>query len=155
MIKYTLEIEINQPRARVAELFGEPENLGAWQPGFLSFEELEGEPGAPGSTSRLKYADGKRVVEMIETLKVNNLPEEFTASFVAWGVRMTVSNRFTEEGPEKTKWVSYNEAEGSGFLMRIISWIMPGCFAKQSFKYMENFKAFAEEGKDLREESAD
>jgi hypothetical protein len=51
VIKETLDIEINQPRARVAELFGGSENLGAWQPGFLSIEDPEGESGAPESTS--------------------------------------------------------------------------------------------------------
>ena len=29
--------------------------------------------------------------------------------------------------------------------------IMPGCFKKESFKYMTNFKAFAETGADVRE----
>lgn len=150
MINYTLEIDINQPRSRVAELFGEPANLGAWQPGFLSMEDLEGEPGAPGSTSRLKYAHRKREVEMTETLVVNDLPNEFTATYRARGMTMTVRNLFKEDGEGKTQWISENEAEVSGLLMRIISMIMPGCFKKQSFKYMKNFKAFAEDGKDLR-----
>lgn len=53
-MNYTLEIEINQPRARVAELFGDPENLGAWQPGYLGLEHLSGTEGAAGSTSTLR-----------------------------------------------------------------------------------------------------
>ena len=34
----------------------------------------------------------------------------------------------------------------------MIALIMPGCFRKQSLKHMENFKAFAEDGTDLRKE---
>jgi carbon monoxide dehydrogenase subunit G len=148
----TLEIEINQPRARVAELFGDPENLGAWQPGYLGLEHLSGTEGAAGSTSTLRYAHGKRVIEMTELLEVNNLPDEFSATYCAKGMKMTVRNRFEEAGPDKTRWDSENEAVVSGIMMRVIALIMPGCFRKQSLKYMENFKAFAEDGTDLRKE---
>ncbi|MEO1843423.1 MAG: SRPBCC family protein [Akkermansiaceae bacterium] len=54
-MNYTLQIEINQPRARVAELFGDPENLGVWQPGYLGLEHRSGQEGAAGSTSTLSY----------------------------------------------------------------------------------------------------
>jgi len=35
--------------------------------------------------------------------------------------------------------------------MRLIALIIPGCFKKQSLKYMTNFKAFAETGAEVRE----
>ncbi|WP_337251640.1 hypothetical protein [Maribacter halichondriae] len=33
-----------------------------------------------------------------------------------------------------------------GFMMKTMGFLMPGAFKKQSKKYMEDFKAFAEEG---------
>lgn len=43
----------------------------------------------------------------------------------------------------KTLWKSANESRCSG-LMRIMIFIMPASFKKQSFEYMEDFKSFAE-----------
>lgn len=153
-MQYTLEIEIEQPREQVAALFGDPENLGAWQPGFLKCEDISSDPGQAGSVCRLSYLHGKREVELMETIEVANLPEEFSARFEAPGMVMTVRNRFEEAGPDKTKWISDNDAQVSGFMMRLMTILMPGCFRKQSWKYMENFKAFAEEGRDLRKDTA-
>ena len=56
-------------------------------------------------------------------------------------------------GSGKTRWLSGNEAKVSGFMMCLISVIMPGCFRKESQKYMENFKAFAETVADVRKVS--
>jgi hypothetical protein len=36
--------------------------------------------------------------------------------------------------------------------MRLVGLLMPGAFRKQSQQYMQDFKAFAEHGKDVREE---
>jgi len=35
--------------------------------------------------------------------------------------------------------------------MKLIGLLMPGAFEKQSVKYMKDFKAFAEEGKSIRD----
>ena len=146
---YRLELEIGVSRARVCELFGDPENLGAWQPGFLGIEPIESEG---KKKFRLRYSHRKREVEMIETIEADDLPDEYTATYEAPGMEMRVRNRFEELGAEKTRWISENEGRVSGLLMRVISLVMPGCFKKESAKFMENFKAFAEEGKDLRNE---
>ena len=35
--------------------------------------------------------------------------------------------------------------------MRLVGLLMPGAFRKQSLEHMQDFKAFAEQGKDVRE----
>ena len=47
--------------------------------------------------------------------------------------------------------VSENEYRFSGLLMRLVGLLMPGAFRKQSLQHMQDFKAFAEQGKDVRE----
>ena len=118
-MKYHLEIEINQPRERVAELFGNPENLAFWQPGFVSLEHLSGEEGEAGSKSRLLYKNRGRDVEMIETVTVDNLPDEFSATYEAKGMLIAVNNRFEEAGPGRTRWSSDNEGQVSGIMMNM------------------------------------
>ncbi len=52
--------------------------------------------------------------------------------------------------PERTQWLSENEFRFTG-LMRWVAPLMRGSFIKQSRQYMEDFKAFAEHGTDVRE----
>ncbi|MGZ5283406.1 MAG: SRPBCC family protein [Bacteroidia bacterium] len=142
-MKFTVETEINQPVEKVVKLFDNPENMKHWQPGLISFETISGTPGQPGAKARLKYKMGKREIEMIETITVNKLPEEFSGTYDAQGVHNIVKNYFIPLGPNKTKYVNYNEFQFKGF-MKIIAFLMPGAFKKQSKRFLEDFKKFAE-----------
>lgn len=142
-MRYTTEIEINQPMSTVVELFDNPDNLKEWQPGLLSFEHFEGEPGQVGSRAKLHYKMGRREVEMIETVLTYDLPKEFSAIYEAKGVWNRQTNRFVEVDTNTTKWTSEAEFKGKGF-MKIMMWLMPGSFKKQSLQFMEYFKEFAE-----------
>ena len=142
-MKYTAEIEINKPIDTVIELFDNPDNMGKWMEGLQSFEHLSGTPGEPGAKSRLKFKMGKREIEMIETVTVRNLPDEFSGTYEAAGVFNIVKNKFEKISENKTKYFTENEFQFKGF-MKIMAWIMPGAFKKQSMKYLKNFKQFAE-----------
>lgn len=143
-MNYSNEVIINVPLGKVIELFDNEENMFKWQPELISFEHLTGEKGAVGSTSRLMYKMGKREIEMIETITVKNLPEEFTGTYVAKGVWNEVRNSFEAVDESKTRWTSVNHFRFSG-MMKLVSWLMPGSFKKQSQKYLDQFKTFAEE----------
>lgn len=142
-MNYTVEIEINKPIDTVIELFDNPDNMGKWMEGLQSFEHLSGTPGEPGAKSRLKFKMGKREIEMIETVTVRNLPDEFSGTYEAAGVFNIVKNKFEKITENKTKYFTENEFQFKGF-MKIMAWIMPGAFKKQSMKYLKSFKQFAE-----------
>lgn len=142
-MKYSTEIEINLPVARVIELFDDPENLKHWQPGLKSFEHLSGTPGQPGAKSKLLFQMGNREIEMIETVTVRNLPQEFSGTYEADGVFNIVKNYFVPIDENRTKYISEQEFQFKGF-MKIMGWLMPGMFKKQSQVFLENFKNFAE-----------
>jgi len=142
-MKYSLEFKIHKPMDRVIELFDSVDNLKKWQPELLSFEHLTGEPGKVGAKSKLLYKTGKKEFEMIETLLVKNLPEEFTGTYETRGMKTRVKNKFEKIDENSTKWIVENEFQLNGF-MKIMAFIMPGAFKKQSFKFMERFKTFAE-----------
>lgn len=142
-MKYTNEVEINRPIDKVIELFDNPANMSKWQPGFISMEPLTGSPGQTGATSKLKYKMGKREVEMIETITHRNLPHEFHGTYEARGVYNVQKNYFKETAPGRTKWTSESEFRFSG-MMKLIGWLMPGAFKKQSQKYLDLFRDFAE-----------
>ncbi len=142
-MKYSCEIEIDRPIDRVIELFDDPKNLPHWMEGLQSFEHISGTPGQPGAKSRLKFKMKNREMEMIETVKTRNLPHEFTGTYEANGAFNTVTNRFARLSDTRTKYINEQEFQFKGF-MKVIAFLMPGVFKKQSMKYLQAFKDFAE-----------
>ncbi len=139
---YSVTVEIDLPRDRVIELFDNPDNMPHWQPSLLSFKHLSGEAGQVGATSELQYQMGKREVVMIETITERNLPDTFAGTYETKGVWNQVSNHFVEQ-EGKTLWTLNTVFKCTGML-RIMAWLMPGMFKKQTTADMLRFKAFAE-----------
>jgi hypothetical protein len=148
-MEYTQEIEIALPREEVVRLFDDPANLVKWQRGLQSFEPLDGTPGEPGARSRLVFVNGRRRIEMVETITRRDLPDAFHGTYDANGVHNIVENYFTEPAPGRTRWVSRNVFELTG-VMRVVGLLFGRSFRKQSRAFMEDFKAFAEKGTDVR-----
>lgn len=151
-LEYTVQIDLDLPRERVVELFADPEHMPKWQRGFIRATPIDGEPGQAGAKRQLVYKMGRGEMEMVETVVAADLPERFDCTYDAKNVHNVVRNRFVELGPEKTRWESENEFQFSGF-MKVIGFLMKGAFPKQSLKYMTDFKAFAEQGADVRDEA--
>ena len=142
-MKYTSDILIKLPRDKVVALFDNPDNMKHWQPELISFEHVSGEPGNPGAKSRLKYKMGKREIEMIETIHVRNLPDQFDGTYDAKGVHNIIKNRFEVVDETTTRWITEQEFQFSGF-MKLMAWIMPGAFKKQTMLYLTRFRDWAE-----------
>lgn len=140
---YTSSITINKPIEKVIELFDNPAHMDKWMEGLQSFEPISGTPGQVGAKSRLKFKMGSREIEMIETITVRNLPEEFSGTYEANGVFNMVKNKFIALPDNTTKYISETDFQFSGF-MKILGFLMPGMFKKQSMKYLVDFKRFVE-----------
>lgn len=140
---YTVDVTIEKPLKEVLALYQDPDNLKKWQPGFISMEPVDGTPGEQGAVSNLKYKMGNREVTMTETILVNNLPKELKVSFNTKGVFNLQKNSFHEIGDNTTRYVSENEFRFSGFA-KLYGILMPRAFKKQSQKYLNMFKEFAE-----------
>ena len=150
MKPYSLEIDIDLPRERVIELFDDPDNLFKWQKGLQSFERLSGTPGEPGARSKLVFLNGKRKVEMIEIVTDRSLPDRFDGCYEWPGGKNILQNRFTELGPERTRWESTCEFQFDSFMMKAMGLLFKPMFRKQSMGYLRAFKAFAEHDRDVR-----
>lgn len=145
-MKYSNEIVINLSREEVIKKLDNPDNMKHWQRGLISVEHLEGIPGKVGAKMKFNYKLGKRHMELIETITKNNFPDEFHANYVTKNVRNIQKNYFKEIDINKTKWMTKTEFYFSGFMMKLMAFLMPSTFKKQSLKYMQDFKAFAENG---------
>lgn len=142
-MKFSESIEIDQPAERVAELFANPDHLDQWMDGLQNIEQLSGTPGSQGAKSRLTFQTGKRKMEMVETITKRDLPKEFSVTYDTNGVFNTVKNSFTKLSESRSRLVVDTEYRFKG-IMKIMGFLMSGTFKKQTRKYLEDFKVFAE-----------
>lgn len=145
-MKYTTEVMIDLPRQKVLQLLDDPENMKHWQRGLQGYKMLSGNPGTEGAKMELHYKMGKREILMIETIIKQDLPDEWHATYDAKGVHNLQKNYFHDLDGKRTHWVSETTFEFSGLFMKLMGKLMPKAFKKQSQKYLEDFKAFAEQG---------
>jgi len=138
-MKYTVSIEIALPRERVVQLLADPAQLPKWLRGLVLHEPLSGTHGQVGTKSRVVMQMGKGSVV------------HFDREIVGEGMWSAVRDRLTEAGPQMTLWHSESEYRLSSLLMRLVGLWMPGAFRKQSQQHMQDLKAFAEQGQDVRD----
>ncbi|NER09125.1 hypothetical protein SAMN06265375_1011390 [Muriicola jejuensis] len=143
-MKYLTEITVEVPLSEFIKKFDSTENMKLWQKDLMSVQHLSGIPGKEGAQMELKYKMGKREVVMIETIIKRNLPHEFHGTYDAKGVHNIQKNYFKPVGDHSTKWISESEFHFNGFFMKMMAFLMPGAFKKQTLKFMKDFKAFAE-----------
>jgi len=160
-MKVTVSIEIGLPRERVAQLLADPAHLPKWLRGLVLHEPLSGMHGQVGTESRVVMQMGQQTMECTEIItrrepaNLHGIPRDsvvhFDREIVAKGMWNAVRDTLAEAGPETTLWAQENEYRFSGLLMRLGAPFMRGVFRKQLRQHMQDFKAFVEQGTDVRE----
>lgn len=144
-MKFTCIVDIDKSREEVIHLFDNPDNMKHWQDGFVSFAHKSGTPGTEGAQSIVKYDMKGRKMDLLETVTKRNLPEEFHGTYEGDFGKNTMHNFFEVLGPKQTRWRSELEyIKMNGFIMKAMAIIMPSMFRKQTQKWMDQFKTFAE-----------
>lgn len=147
-MKYSLQIVIELSRQEVFTKLEDPATYSCWQRGLISYKLIGDTVKEVGARTKLKYKMGKREITMMETVTKRVFPKTLHMVYEADKVFNSQKNYFEEEPNETTLWITDSEFKFSGF-MKIVGFLMPGVFKKQTQKYMEDFKAFAEEGKNV------
>nr|WP_321236725.1 SRPBCC family protein [uncultured Psychroserpens sp.] len=145
-MKYTTEIKVNVPLDEFIKKMDNVENIKHWQRGLVSAEHISGHPGELGAKMKLSYQFGKRKMDLIETITKRKFPKEFHANYTTKSMHNVQRNYFEKTSDGFTKWTSHSEFVPLNLVMRIMLIIMPSTFKKQSLKYMQDFKNFAENG---------
>ena len=143
-MKYTHKIIINLPLKDTISKMDNLENLKKWQKGLVEANVISGEFGKKGAKTELKYDFGNRKMTLIETILETNMPHKMLAEYKSKGVKNIQINTFKATNDGKTIWESNNEFMFEGFGMKMLGFLMPATFKKQSLKYMRDFKKFAE-----------
>ena len=149
------------PREEVAQLLADPAHLPKWLRGLALHEPLSGVHGQVGTKSRVVMQMGQQKMEATETITrrepadLHGIPKgsvvHYEREIVSQGMWNAARERLAEASPQTTLWVSENEYRFSGLPMRLMGFFMRGAFRKQSLQIMQDFKAFAEQGTDVRE----
>ena len=151
-MKHTIEVIVNLSREELVQKLDNPANMKHWQKGLLGYKQLdEANPRQEGAKMELEYKRGKKSMMLTETIVKINFPKEFHATYDAGGVHNIQQNYFEVIDANTTKWRSESEFQFSNFMMKAMGFLMPGAFKKQSQKYLNDFKAFAENGTSVSE----
>lgn len=134
------------PRDLVTELFVDKNDYANWQPEFRSVKSVEGDPNVPGTRTLMKYQSGKHNFDLIETIRVNNLPDEFLAEYETPGTCWnTMHSKFTSLAENRTLYEARIDYRFDGWMIKIMATLMPWMFRKQTQKYLDNFRDLAEQ----------
>ena len=146
-MKFECHVDINAPRNKVIELFDSFDNLKEWQDGYLGHEPLEGMPGQPGAKTKLMYEMRGRPMELIETVTVRNLPDEFCGTYEHKHMTNSLHNYFEElDGGTRTRYRAVcHYTKLNGFMIKTMAFLLGrSMFRKPVQKWMDQFKSFVE-----------
>ena len=144
-MKFTCSVTIQKPLQTVADYFADPKYLGEYQDGFQKKELISGEIGQEGAVSKILYAEGKRKMELTETILKNNLPEEFIGQYHHRNMDNTMRSTFTALSDQETQYnAEIHYTAFRGFTVKAMVFLFPSLFKKQVQTWLNNFKAFVE-----------
>lgn len=138
-------LEINKPQRLVAELFADPTYLKEYQDGFQKKELISGKKGQDDAVSKMYYAQGKRTMELTETITANRLPDSFEAFYHHKHMDNTMVCKFVPLGDNKTRYdyeIEYTRI--NWIIPRFMAILFPSMYRKQVEKWMVQFKEFVE-----------
>ena len=143
-MKYDVTITVNKPIDEAVQKFDDPNKYKEWMKGLEDYTTSEGTPNHVGAVSTMKFKLGKRAMDMTEKVIERNLPQSYKVSYEANKVYNEVTTKFEKIDAGSTQITTSNMFQFNGFVMKVMGFLMPGAFKKQSYKYLEALKLFIE-----------
>lgn len=144
-MRFLCEVEIALPIVEVIELYDNVDHYKEWQSGFVSYEHLSGKLGATGAKSKILLKQNNRDIELMETIVKKDLPGELIAIYEHKHMVNTMHCHFKEIDEAHTLFqMEIEYTKFIGFMPKLMAFLVPGMFKKQSQKWLDQFKIFAE-----------
>lgn len=138
-----LEIRIDCPVDFAWQTFKDVDLMGEWVEGFIRLETIEGEPETAGSKHLLVFQEGKRQVELVQTVVAFDPHERFVFTATTKGMRNACETLFRADG-EGTIVTSSNQFFAESFLFKLMMPLMRGAISKRIAADFGRLKALAE-----------
>ena len=142
-MKYTVENTINAPIEKVVEKFKEPEGALEWMEGLQRIVPISGEPLSVGAKTDFISKYKNKEMKITETVLEQNLPEQVKFAYESPMGYNEVELRFEKIDENTVRQInnSYFDLKGP---MKIMGPLFKGMFKKQTLKFLDGFKAYAE-----------
>lgn len=144
-MQYSVSNTIQKPLEAVIQKFKEPNGALHWMEGVPKIEHLSGIPGEVGAKSDFHFLHKNKAMKISEEILEQNLPSQIKFAYQSPMGRNTVEMLF-ETLPDGNVKQSNNTSFELKGAMKLFGFLMKGMFKKQSLKYMDGFKAYAEKG---------
>ena len=136
-------ITINAPAEKVWENLMNPENLKHWLTGFLSAEHLAGNLGEAGSTSKLRFMERDKEVEILETVLFSKLHQQYTFSMAHDSFSAESDFRLVSFG-HRTELIQTVHFHPKNFFFKLFLPIIKGAMKKRNLTELLKLKNFIE-----------
>ena len=142
-MRYSVSNVVNKSLDEVVAKYEDPNGMFEWMEGLKKVELLSGEQGEVGAKTKLVFEHKGKEMELEETILEKEMPSRMKFAFVS-----SMGYSETEIVLEKVSDTSVKQINNSYFelkgFMKIMGPLMKGMFKKQSLKYLNNFKEWAE-----------
>lgn len=136
-------VTVNAPAQRVWEFFMNPDYLKNWLTGFVSVEQLSGKPGEPGSTSKLRFMERGKQMEVIEKVLRVETGQQYSFQMAHEGLDILTDVRFVSLG-QLTEIIQAVQFSPRGIFMKIMMPFIKGEMKRRMGKDLQKLKEFIE-----------
>jgi len=142
-MNYTLSNTINKPLEEVIEKFTDPEGAKQWMEGLQRIVPVSGNSHEVGTKTDFHFLHKKKEMKISETILEQNLPHQIKFGYQSPMGYNEVEMLFEKLSDNSVKQTnnSYFEMKGFG---KIMGFLFKGMFKKQSMKFLNGFKEYAE-----------
>jgi len=139
-------VTVNAPVAKVWEIFMNPDHLKHWLPEFVSIEHLDGPVGQKGSTSKMKFIERGKELEVIEKVLFVNPMQQYTFNMQHETFNILTDVRFISIG-QVTEIIQAVQFSPKGIFMKLMIPLMKGAMKKKMANDLKKLKEFIESQK--------
>ena len=139
VMKSVVELNIDAPQEKVAELFEDPWTFPSWMDDLERIEPVSG-----SAMSRFRLVPKKGNLVFIARVVDAEPPHHARLALDAPTVSVSVTGRFRKLSDHTTRLVSEEIFHFKGLLGHLFGWLGRGSIRRAHRRHMESFKRFAE-----------
>ena len=139
-------VTVNSPVEKVWDIFMNPDHLKHWLPGFVSIEHLDGSIGQKGSSSKIKFIERGKELEVIEKVLFVNPMQQYSFDMQHETFNTLTDVRFISIG-QVTEILQAVQFSPKGIFMKLMMPLMKGEMKKRMSSDLKSLKEFIESKK--------
>ncbi|HYF31713.1 MAG TPA: SRPBCC family protein [Chitinophagaceae bacterium] len=136
-------ITINASSQKVRGHLMNPDDLKHWLTGFVSVKPLTGTIGEAGSTSQLKFMEGGKEIEVIETVLLSNPNQQYSFRMESASFSSENDIRLISLG-DRTELIQTVQFQPKGFFMKLFIPFIKGAMKKRMHNELLKLKDLIE-----------